>query len=397
MTLEDTDRALQRLRDAAERIRANLLELELDPNRRLLDESALEGGTAARWSAASATLTQLWEWHALLDALLERAAALRGARRPRPDQLAELGALLEGPSLAFASTEVPLAQRDLLGTSKATQRCTPDELLARMSGAFDEAKPVVADVGRAWETLGPRLRAARAQLAHCKQLARELDDERGDLEAAEQRLAALGDALARDPLSIADSDVEDVVQSLQAIRRDLDSLSALRGDILRRLARARALSAELQEVAREGRVAHEEVIVKIAAPASLEPLEIGDDVDAQLERIAELAGRAAWREARDALERWTAGVTALLDRARGIVTANRAPIESRNQLRALLEAYQIKARRLGLIEDPRLADIFERAHEGLYTAPTDLAQTGELVRSYQAALTGKPPNREVLL
>ncbi len=97
-----------------------------------------------------------------------------------------------------------------------------------------------------------------------------------------------------------------------------------------------------------------------------------------------------------ALDRWTADTTALLDAATRALEANRAPIAARNQFRALLEAYQVKAGRLGVVEDPRLAEIFERAHRALYTAPTDLALAAQLVRSYQQALGSPPPVSEVM-
>jgi hypothetical protein len=65
---------------------------------------------------------------------------------------------------------------------------------------------------------------------------------------------------------------------------------------------------------------------------------------------------------------------------------NRSPIEARNQFRALLDAYRVKAARLGRVEDPQLAAIFEQAQGVLYTAPADLAQAAQLVRDYQRAL-----------
>jgi hypothetical protein len=43
----------------------------------------------------------------------------------------------------------------------------------------------------------------------------------------------------------------------------------------------------------------------------------------------------------------------------------------------------VKARRLGLVEDPELEQTFARAHKALYTAPTDLALVAQLVRRYQ--------------
>jgi len=61
MTLETVDRRLDELRTASERIGANLLELEVDPTRRLLDEATLVGSSSAAWEAASAQLLQLWQ------------------------------------------------------------------------------------------------------------------------------------------------------------------------------------------------------------------------------------------------------------------------------------------------------------------------------------------------
>jgi hypothetical protein len=111
---------------------------------------------------------------------------------------------------------------------------------------------------------------------------------------------------------------------------------------------------------------------------------------AELTGIVDLAAQGSWREARRALEAWTAGTTSLIGDAQRALEANRAPIEARNQFRALLDAYQVKAKRLGHLEDADLAEIFERAHAALYTAPTDLADAAQLVRRYQQRLAGSP-------
>ena len=108
---------------------------------------------------------------------------------------------------------------------------------------------------------------------------------------------------------------------------------------------------------------------------------------AELDEIASLARSGAWRDARHRLDAWTSRTDALIDQARQAVRANRAPIEARNQFRALLEAYQVKAERLGVVEDPELEHIFARTHEALYTAPTDLALVAQLVRRYQERIT----------
>jgi hypothetical protein len=398
MTIEEVDPTLDRLRSAAESVSANLLEIEIDPNRKLLDATTLVGDSAAQWAAASAKLAQLWQWYALLDALLDRAVQLRGTRaRPSTKQLADLGALLEGPSIELANEQVPLEQRDLLTGSGAVLRCTPDELLTRMSVAFDESKTVYAAISKAWDTLTPRLQAARPMLDESAQLASALGEtEPDDLGLARTRLGELAGTLSSDPLSVSSEDVDTLDASLQAIRRDLSSLDDVTREITGRLADAHDLLAELQHVAQDGDAAHEEALVKIATPAVPEPLSLDATLDAQLEEVAEIARSGAWREARRALEQWTTRAQSLLDQARRIVVDNRAPMEERNQLRGLLDAYQAKATRLGLIEDSALSRMFEDAHTVLYTAPTDLAKAAELIRSYQQMLGESPPVGEML-
>jgi hypothetical protein len=398
MTIQEIDRTIRRLRDAAEQISANLLELELDPNRKLLEATELQGESATRWAQASASVAQLWQWYSLLDGLLDRAAELRGTRtRLTASQLTELSTLLQGASIELSSEQVPLEERDLLGGSEAARRCTADELLARMSVEFDKSKTVVAAIGRAWDTFAPRMSAARATLDDSAQLARTLGDaEPSELDLARRRLTQLTGALSKDPLSVSAEDIERLETSLQAIRQDLDGVEEVRREIDRLLVAAHDLLAELRRAAQEGKTTHGEVLIKITAAAAPEPLGLDSALERQLEDVAELSRRAAWREARAALEQWRTRARSLLDQERQITAENRALLETRGELRGLLDAYQAKAKQLGLIEDPELSGMFEEAHEALYTAPTDLEQATELVRSYQQALPESPSAREVL-
>ncbi len=172
MKLDDVDPELERLREASERVSANLVELEIDSSRQLLEARTLTGESAARWSAASAALTDLWEWRGLLERFLEQAQELR--RSPR--RANELQSFISGPSIELARSQVPLAERDLLGSSEVTVRCTAGELLERMSRAFDDVKTVVAEFGRAWDALTPRLTAARGVLDQTQALAASLGE-----------------------------------------------------------------------------------------------------------------------------------------------------------------------------------------------------------------------------
>jgi len=383
MSRDDPIGELTRLQEASDRVAANLVELEIDSSRQLLEVSTLTGRSADRWSEASAALTDLWRWQGQLKQLLERAEKLRGPRRAN-----ELRSLLEGESIELTSAEVPLAERDLLGSPEITIRCTAEELLVRMSKAFDEAKTVVARFGDAWAALTPRVTAARTSLDQAQALAAGLGEtSRRDLDEAARAMTRLTTSASADPLSTAPADLDRLVDSLHEIRRDLDATATLRREFDARVADARALLATLETTDREGRAAHEEVLVKISVPAAPEPSARQDDLAGELDEIASLARSGAWRDARQRLDAWTSRTKAQLDDVRHVLHANRATIEARNQFRALLEAYQVKAQRLRVVEDPELERTFARAHEALYTAPTDLALVAQLVRRYQELIS----------
>jgi hypothetical protein len=383
MKLDELDHELGRLRTASERVAANLVDLEIDSGRQLLEASPLTGESLQRWSAASAALTDLWEWRALLDAFLQRAEELRRTPR-RADQLK---ALLTGPSIELTRSPVPLAERHLLANPEVAATCTADQLLARMSRSFDEVKTVVARFGQAWEALTPRLGEARAILDHSRALADSLGGgELAELTQAATRLGELSSSVATDPLRVDPHQLDRLTDSLRVIERDLEGAATLRRDFDARLGDARAQLARLHALLNECRVAHEELRLKISVPTASDAPELPDDVDRELDDVAGLARSGAWREARRRLDDWSTRTNTWLQQAEGILHANRAPLDARNQLRALLEAYQIKAGRLGAIEDRQLEEIFAQAHEALYTAPTDLTVAAQLVRAYQELL-----------
>jgi hypothetical protein len=215
-----------------------------------------------------------------------------------------------------------------------------------------------------------------------------------ELHEADQLVQRLSRSVSGDPLAIGANEVDELMRSLRSIHDDLAESVELKRRFEARILEARELLDRLSTVVREAQAAHEEAVRKIAQPLAPPVHPVPDELEAELAHIADLAGERAWRDARHALEDWTARTRALLEDALRTHLANRAPIEARDQFRALLEAYQVKAKRLGLLEDPRLADIFDRAHGALYTAPTDLARAARLVRSYQESLSGSRLNLE---
>jgi hypothetical protein len=383
---------LRTLHQAAERISASLVELELDSSRQLLAASALEGESAARWAAASDTLTELWRRRGLLEEFLERAHEAQRSKR-----IDELRSLLSGRSIQMVGDDVPLAQRTLLGAGASVERCSPSDLIASMSQAFDEVKDALCAFGAAWEKLLPRIEAARGVAQDCARLAGDLGEPgRADLEPAEETVKRLNHLVSSDPLSVRADEVDELIASLRATRAELEESAALKEHIDLRMLEARQLLERLSAAAREAVAAHEEALLKISQPLAPPVHPVPGELEDDLRAIDELAGRGAWREARRALGAWTARTRTLLDDVAQARAANRAPVEARDQFRALLEAYQVKAKRLGRLEDPDMAELWASAHQALYTAPTDLAVAARLVRSYQEALTGLRPSSETM-
>lgn len=392
MTVGGPEVKLRQLHEALERVSARLVELEIDSSRQLLEATRLEGESAARWSEANNMLTELWRRQTLLEGLLARADKLRGSRRT-----GELDSLLRGQSIEVATSEVPLASRTLLGASQTAERCSPDELLASMSAAYDRVKAVVVAISAAWEELVPRLDTARQLLSECTNLADDLGEaSRQDLSNAGREIRELGRSITSDPLSVAAGRVQAAVVSLEAIRADLRSVADLRRRFDGRMLEARELVERLRAAVAAAQAAEAELRLKISASAPVSVNGPPSGLDAELAQIAELASSGDWRAARQALEGWTARLESALDQADRALEANRAPIEARNQLRALLDAYQVKAKRLGVLEAPAVAEQLAAAREALYTAPTDLGAAAQLVRSYQQALSGASPARKAM-
>ena len=392
MRTEQIDRRLADLHQACEHISANLVDLEIDSGRQLLDATRLEGESAARWATASRALTELWRRHGLLESLLKQADELRKSRRTN-----DVASLVRGRSIELSSSEVPIERRKLLASAEETERCSPDELLASMSAAFDEVNVVLSQIGTAWEQLVPAVDEARRRLHAATELAAELHESaRPDLEAAGRGVIELQGRVTTDPLSVDPAEVDTLARTIDEIHSELEADVALKRRFEARILEARAALQQLGSLSNEVREARHELQVKISVP-SAPPLPPDDDVERELAQIAALAKRGAWSRARAELDAWTGRIALRQDEAHRLLRASRIPIEARNQLRALLDAYQVKAKRLGMVEETDVADAYTRAQAALYNAPTDLNVAAQLVRAYPEMVNGSPTSSEALL
>jgi hypothetical protein len=361
MTGEALDRRLERLERDAQASREALLEIELDHTREQLEKSSLTGVTATAWMTAAAEFASAWEAQTLLDDHLARARRARGAERER-----------------------------LLGTG------AHDELLARCSAPLAAMRELLVRVADAWDAYVPRLTTVNATVRACADLLDELGaPPQPDLARAREELAALTDAVARDPLGAPVERIATLEQAVAAARSSVEQLRDFRTDAEHRLSEARALLDEVRCAEQDARDAHLTAQEKIAGAQLPAPVAVPDDLAAELDRVADLARSAAWPEACDRLYRWQLDATRARDEAQAIAAANRAPIATRDELRGRLNAYQAKAHRLHLLEDPELAALHARAHRMLHTAPTDLDAAADVLRRYQAGLSSNAERETV--
>ena len=203
MNVTEIDATLSRLRGASDAMSANLMELDADPNRMLLDSAALRGETERRWNEANRTLVDMWKLLTRFTDVLDRAGELRGSRnRISPDAEIQIDKLLTGPSIELEREEIPLLARSITSGREATTHCTPDELLVEMAKSFELAKEVIFGVSDVWDRLVPRLRTTQVALdtatAGAVGLGEEPDRQMQDLQ---RRLDEVGDLLVVDPLA----------------------------------------------------------------------------------------------------------------------------------------------------------------------------------------------------
>jgi len=390
------DQAVARLRDTMRAISTNLVDLETDPGRTRLDQAALTGTTAMRWSEARGSLAWLWQWFAELNTLLEKAGQLRGPKpRVDPDSLAQLDWLVNGPSIELSTSGVPLAQRGLFGAAETTIRCSPPQLLDKMRAAFEQVVAVIDACSQRWATLEGRLTPLDLRLAEVQRLADGLGEaNRPELDRARSELEELRQSVFRDPLEASVGGADGLAATLDSVGADLRRLAELRDNLGVQLNEAQDLMAALRTTTEAAGNARAEALAGVAHPAVVDPPAVAGDLDGGLVRVTQTAARGDWRAAANLLTQWTTRCRDALSAAERALAANRAPVAARHELRGRLDAYRAKAYRLGLLEDARVAGLYAQAKGVLYTAPTDLTEAEQLVLRYQQALTGPAP-REV--
>ncbi len=393
LSREEVDRALDRLGADSDRIAASLVEMDGHAGHQLLRGATLSGDTARRWAEASAAMATLWEQFATYRGLVDRAREVRARRgRPGEEELAELTALLTDPVVELDSQQIPIERRGITGPAEVTQRITLDDLLGRMNAAFTMVTDVLATAEAAWSAaigrLDPLEQDLHAVSVQAESVAAADRSVTAEVNRLRDELAAARELVLTDVLTAAKADpLPGIAARLGALRTRLGELVALRDSFDGRLAALERVLSDVEAVEADARRAHTVVLEKIANPGIPAPTARGSArLRSRIEALAARRDSGDWASLATEVDELDRAGADTLDAARRALRAASGLLDRRGELRGRLEAYRVKAARLGYGEDLAMEKLHEQARELLFTAPCDLPAATRALNRYQQAL-----------
>jgi hypothetical protein len=395
LTRDEIDRALAEVEADSERIAASLVEMDSHPGHRLLRDTALTGLTATRWAEARTAMATLWEQYTTYGALVARAREVRARRsKPGDEELDELTHILSGPVVELDSEAIPIERRGLTGPSLVTERISMAELLGRMKQAFDMVTAVLAAAESAWSTAIGKLDPLDERIRQVSILAESVGE--GEFTSLKRDLEKARELVLTDMLTAQATDaIPQIERRLTELETRLRELAGIRDEFDARLTTLEAELSEVEAAEAMARQAYTAVLDKIASPGLPEPTDQGSSaLRGRLRRLRSRMDTAGWaalaREADD-LDRFAATT---LDAARTSLRAINGLLDRRAELRGRLEAYQVKAARLGHSEDTELSRLHDEAHQILFTAPCDLPAATRALNRYRQAIQDRTQPHE---
>ncbi|GAA5078964.1 hypothetical protein [Nocardia iowensis] len=385
LTVVEIDRELSRRATEVDSIVATMLELDKHQGLTLVRRFPPSGLTEARWLPVRDALALMWEDLGRMRAILDSARAARGNRAKLADgQRAELTELLRGRPYEVSRTPIPLAERSLTGPREHVLFVGLADTLDRMRATF----PMIAEFLDAVDRVNTRVMSGLAPL----------QDNLDKAGAATPELRAIGagiaDLLSRsatDPLALTAAEIDARLAELTtAMRREaavLAEIGAMVANWPAAIAGARTKLDALRatrERAAQARAKVEATILSGALPV------FADDIAqlcAQLDAVAADPGAAATlMELERRIDAASVAAAAAENLAKGL-------LDRRGELRGRLAAYQAKAARLGVGEDPDLLAAHQIAAGLLARTPCDLAAATRAVADYQQLVAEKSGRR----
>jgi hypothetical protein len=398
---DDAARQVAQLSAAHDRIATAMYTVDTHPAWAKLDGGVLSGQTQTVTQALRPRVQALWAWFGALGDRLEQAQALLAGRRLGPVP-PELTALLSGPAVGLDAAGLPVED-----TTAPVTRVGLSELAARSEQEAASVLAQLSDVDTSASAIAARYVEASAAVEAVARRAEQLGEP--DLAAPLRAGAAEVERLdVADPLTAAprgrlaantERRLAGLAQAVTRARAQLDELAGARDAYAQRRA---ALDAAVEGVAAAesavGR-AYARATEKIADPGLGGAPNTAAELRARLTGLDELHRRAdadprEWRRLATDLST----VETDVERARAGAVERKAQadglIARRDELRGRLEAYRAKAAARGRAEDERLAALFARAHDLLFTAPCDLRAATRAVHAYQSGLVDPTGRQE---
>ncbi|MDS1271641.1 hypothetical protein RIF23_15200 [Lipingzhangella sp. LS1_29] len=395
MSRDEVDRTLARVQEERERISLNLVELENNVGHQFLQGAELSGVTQQRWATAQDHISQLWRMYYAYEGVINDAEQLRAARsRPSAADLEELTRLLSGPSIVLPR-EQNLAEGSLLDSG--TDTFTLAEAVSAMTAAYDAAAAMVAAADAAWKILLPRLHELTQAKAELDAAIIPLEIRHPEHERIGDEVAAVEELVRGDPLALATTSSGEAVDTsrldraladITALRDELAHVEHLRDNHEHRIAELRAAIDEVATATSRTQELRAHVQARVYDPPPQDVPDPAPHLRAGLAEVEELRSAGSWQrlarrisELESAARTERARLTQLDESIRGL-------LERRAELRGRLDAYRMKASRLGQAEDPELTHMYRQARNLLWTAPSDLRTATVILARYQRAIQG---------
>jgi hypothetical protein len=355
-----------------------LLELDRHPGLVLLRGFPPVGVTARQWRPIEQLLDLMWEDFGRLQAILDQARVVRAQRTKLTDaDRAELTRLLRDRPHEAARTAIPMAQRSLTGPGEQVLFVGIADTLDRMRTAFPQIARFLDAVDTANTRMLEVLNPVQAQLDRLGGVTPELREIAAAVTELLGRSAT--DPLALGPAEI-DSRAAELVRRLERESRDLTELRVLSEQWPASIAQTRDRLDVIGRVVDRAALARERVQDKIrTAPLPAHRDETGPlrgELDALADGPPGMPAAFALRELRRRIAAAHARAEQALELAQGL-------LDRRAELRGRLAAYQAKAARLGVSEEPDVLSANRIATGLLGRVPCDLAAITRAITDYQ--------------
>jgi len=171
-------------------------------------------------------------------------------------------------------------------------------------------------------------------------------------------------------------------------------IARVRADAQRRITAAAAAASAAAAAFADAVAARERAAARIAAAELPPPPAETAGLDVRLAALDKLRAAGRWARLAAELDTIEAEAAAAGQRYRDTQRAAAALLGRRDELRGLLDSYQVKAGRLGAAEDSELSKLYDEAHELLWTAPCDLVAAAAAVTRYQQAILALSGRRQ---